>query len=71
MAISGTYFIKMWLPDPKLVHGPDFRAGLLPAVLPRRACLRAAPAVLLPASPSPMWSSKTTASPATEPSRGR
>ena len=27
MAISGTYFIKMWLPDPKLVHGPDFQGG--------------------------------------------
>ena len=26
-AISGTYFIKMRLPDPKLVHGPDFQAG--------------------------------------------
>ena len=27
MAISGTYFVKMWLPDPKLVHGPDFQGG--------------------------------------------
>lgn len=27
MAISGTYYIKMWLPDAKLVHGPDFQPG--------------------------------------------
>lgn len=27
MAISGKYFIKKWLPDPTLVHGPDFQGG--------------------------------------------
>ncbi len=27
MAISGTYYVKMWLPDPTLVHGLDFQAG--------------------------------------------
>ena len=27
MAISGTYYVKMWLPDPKMVHGPDFQGG--------------------------------------------
>ncbi len=27
MAISGTYYVKMWLPDPTLVHGPDFQGG--------------------------------------------
>lgn len=27
MAISGTYYVKMWLPDAKLVHGPDFQPG--------------------------------------------
>ncbi len=26
-AISGTYFIKMRLPDPKKVHGDDFQGG--------------------------------------------
>ena len=23
MAISGTYYVKMWLPDPRVVHGSD------------------------------------------------
>ena len=27
MAISGKYLIKKWLPDPTLVHGPDFQGG--------------------------------------------
>lgn len=27
MAISGTYFVKMWIPNPTLVHGPDFQGG--------------------------------------------
>ena len=27
MAISGKYYIKKWLPNPKLVHGPDFQGG--------------------------------------------
>jgi len=27
MSISGTYFIKKWLPDAKLVHGEDFNPG--------------------------------------------
>ncbi len=27
MAISGKYYIKKWLPDAKLVHGPDFQPG--------------------------------------------
>ena len=27
MAISGKYYIKKWLPNPQLVHGPDFQAG--------------------------------------------
>lgn len=25
MAIQGKYYIKMWLPNPTLVHGPDFQ----------------------------------------------
>jgi hypothetical protein len=27
MAINGSYYIKMWLPNPTLVHGPDFQGG--------------------------------------------
>ena len=27
MAISGTYFVKMWIPNPTLVHGPDLQGG--------------------------------------------
>ena len=27
MSISGTYYIKMWIPNPSLVHGPDFQGG--------------------------------------------
>lgn len=27
MAISGKYYIKKWLPNPNLVHGPDFQGG--------------------------------------------
>ena len=27
MAISGKYYIKKWLPNPQLVHGPDFQGG--------------------------------------------
>lgn len=27
MAISGKYYIKKWLPNPTLVHGPDFQGG--------------------------------------------
>lgn len=27
MAISGKYLIKKWLPNPTLVHGPDFQGG--------------------------------------------
>lgn len=34
MAISGTYYIKMWLPDAKLVHGPDFQPGPPPGEMP-------------------------------------
>ena len=28
MAISGKYYIKKWLPNPTLVHGPDFQGGM-------------------------------------------
>ncbi len=34
MAISGTYYVKMWLPDAKLVHGPDFQPGPPPGEMP-------------------------------------
>ena len=34
MAISGTYYVKMWLPDAKLVHGPDFQPGPHPGEMP-------------------------------------
>ena len=27
MSISGTSYIKMWIPNPSLVHGPDFQGG--------------------------------------------
>lgn len=27
MSISGTYYIKKWIPDPKFVHGDDFNPG--------------------------------------------
>ena len=34
MVISGTCYIKMWLPDEKLVHGPDFQPGPPPGEMP-------------------------------------
>ena len=35
MSISGTYYLKKRLPDPKLVHGPDFDpSGFDPSTLP-------------------------------------
>lgn len=44
MAISGTYYIKMWLPDAKLVHGPDFQPGPPPGEMPPMGGPEGAPA---------------------------